>query len=298
MVILMDKVKEVQEKEPEIVLKVNRVGIKGVRKRIVTQSPEGELQFDTVLDAYVDLPKEQRGVHMSRNVEVFQEAIEKARRERTATLENVLIVICRNLLKKHKYASRAEVNAKTNYYFKEDLYDAQVYQAADVTMTISIERNGKDERRVAVTIPGMTVCPSAQKTYHEVEGTPLIQSPSHTQRAHISIEVKTEEKFVRFKHLVNAARRAFSAPSVSLLKRPDEHKLVKHAFENPRFIEDIVRYALHDIYHVLVDEGYPNNTVLRVDAESFESIHPYNVYARRIATLGELKEEELEKEKR
>ncbi|KXA92802.1 hypothetical protein AKJ64_02160 [candidate division MSBL1 archaeon SCGC-AAA259E17] len=85
---------------PEIALKVDRVGIEGVRKRIVTQSPEGKLQFDTIMNAYVDLPREQRGIHMSRNVEVFEEAIERAGSERPASLEEVLSEICSNLIKK------------------------------------------------------------------------------------------------------------------------------------------------------------------------------------------------------
>lgn len=292
----MEEHEEIQEKEPEIILKVDRVGIEGVRKRIVTQSPEGKLQFDTILDAYVDLPREQRGIHMSRNVEVFDEAIERARSERPASLEEVLFEICSNLLKKHEYANRAEVVGKTTYYLEEDFDDSEVYQVADVTMRITNERDGNDERRIAVTIPGMSVCPSAQRTFHESEETPLSKSPSHTQRADITIEARTKENFVRIEDLVKAARDAFSAPTVGLLKRMDEHKLIKRAFERPRFIEDLARHALHNIYHSLIEKDYPDDTVLLVDVTSFESIHPYNIYAQRITTLRELKEEE-EKEK-
>lgn len=288
----MSNYNEIQEEEPEISLKVNRVGIEGVRKRIVTHSPKGELQFDTTLSAYVDLPKKQRGVHMSRNVEVFQEAIENAREEEIDTLEDVLSEISRNLLEKHDYATHAEVIAKTNFYFEENFSGKKANQAAEVTMTIETDENGKDRRKVAVTIPGMTVCPSAQRTFQELEKTPLSYSPSHSQRATITIEVETNEKFVRLEHLIEAAHNAFSAPSVGLLKREDEHKLVKQAFERPRFIEDLVRHALYNTYQTLVNEGYPDDVILRVNAESFESIHPYNIYAHRNATLKQLKEEE------
>lgn len=289
---------EIQEEKPEIALKVNRVGIEGVRKRIVTYSPKGELQFDTTLSAYVDLPREQRGVHMSRNVEVFNEAIEKAREKKVATLENVLSEISRNLLEKHDYATRAEVIAKTNFYFEEDFSGKKTNQAAEVTMTIETDENGKDRRKVAVTMPGMTLCPCAQLTFHEEENIPLSYSPSHSQRAMITIEVETSGKFVRLEHLIEAARKAFSAPSVGLLKREDEYKLIKQAFERPRFIEDLVRHALYNTYQTLIKEGYPDDVILRVNAESLESIHPYNIYAHRSATLKQLKEEEQEKKKK
>lgn len=95
--------------------------------------------------------------------------------------------------KKHEYASRAEVVGKTTYYLEGDFNSSEVYQAADVTMKIMIERDGNDERRIAVAIPGMSVCPSAQRSFHEFEETPLNKSPSHTQRANITVEARTKE---------------------------------------------------------------------------------------------------------
>jgi len=287
---------EVQEEEPEIALKVDEIGIKDVKRKILIDSPSGKTHFDTVLDLYVDLPKSQRGVHMSRNFEVFQESIEEAKDEESASLEDLLSRICQNLLEKHEYATQAKIIAKTDYYFKEDFEGKETSQAADVVMRMKVSDSGEDERMTAVTIPGMTVCPSAQKTYHDIEGTPVTQSPSHTQRADLTLRVKTEGKFVRLESLISSARKAFSAPSVSLLKRSEEHELIKRAFERPRFIEDLERHALHNLYHSLIEKGFSKNTEITVEAESYESIHPHNIYARRSTTLGELEEERKEEE--
>lgn len=292
----MSEYEEIQEEEPEIALKVDEIGIKDVKRKILIDSPSGKTHFDTVLDLYVDLPKSQRGVHMSRNFEVFQESIEEAKDEESASLEDLLSRICQNLLEKHEYATQAKIIAKTDYYFKEDFEGKETRQAADVVMKMKVSDSGEDERMTAVTIPGMTVCPSAQKTYHDAEGTPLTQSPSHTQRANLTLRVKTEGKFVRLESLISAARKAFSAPSVSLLKRSEEHELIKRAFERPRFIEDLERHALHNLYHSLMEKGFSKNTELTVEAESYESIHPHNIYARRSITLGELEEERKEEE--
>lgn len=291
----MSSFRDVQEEEPKLALKIDRVGIRGARKKVVIYTPKGELQFDVVLDAYVDLPVTKRGAHMSRNIEAFVEAIEETRKKKFATLEEILLNTCRGLLQKHPHANRAEISAKTCYYFEENFTGSRVSQPADVTISTILDRKGEDKRRVAVSVLGMTVCPSAQQMFHETEKTPLAFAPSHTQRARLQVGAVTRERFVRIEHLIKAARRAFSAPTVDLLKKPDEHTLIRHAFERPRFIEDLVRHALYNLYRTLLEDGYPSDSILHVEAESYESVHPHNTFACRTVTLGELIEEEKRK---
>lgn len=294
----MSGFEEVQEEEPEVALRINRAGIKGVRRKITIHTPEGRLQFDVVIDAYVDLPVSKRGIHMSRNIEAFIEAIEEAQKEKPSMLEEVLLSGCRRLLKKHPYAARAEMIAKTTYYYNEDFTGTSAPQAADIIITTMLDRNGTDKRTVSVSILGITVCPSAQAVYRKMEKTRLPHTPSHSQRARLTVRVTTEGRFVRLEQLIDAARHAFSAPTVSLLKKSQEHLLIRQAFKRPRFIEDLVRYALHNVYHMLLSRKYPKNTILHVEAESYESVHPHNAYACRTATLHELLNEEKRKRRR
>lgn len=288
----MSEPEDVQEKKPEITLEIDKVGVKGVKKKISTRTPEGDFFYDVVLDAYVDLPKTKRGTHMSRDIEAFMEAIEEANKEKSSSLEEVLEDICERLIDKHSYASRVELIAKTRHQYKEDFFRSDTSEGADITICVSLNENGGDEKSVEVEIPGLTVCPCAQQTYSDEEETDLPRTPSHTQRVNLSIKATTKEKLVRLEWLIDAARQAFSAPNVSLLKREDEYKLIKHAYERPRFIEDLIRHALHNCYLILVNEKYPKDTVLKVEAESLESIHPHNAYASRETTLKNLIEEE------
>ena len=277
--------KEIQDEEPEIPLSIDKVGVRGVRRRIVTQSPKGPLFFDVVLDAYVDLPANRRGIHMSRNIEAFIEAIDQARVKGAPLIENVLEDACLILLEKHPYASKAEIKANTTFFYNEDFAGISSEEAANVSIVVIVDKNGSRHYSISVSVYGMTVCPSAQETYHQIEGTPLHKSPSHSQRAKLTLTVSTKGFFVRIEDLIDAARLAFSAPATSLLKREDEHLLVKKAFEKPRLVEDLVRYALHNVYHILRSNNCPEDTLISVEAESFESIHIHNAYASRTVTL-------------
>jgi len=286
--IWMSDLEEIQESKPEISLKIDRVGVKGVKKKITTKTPEGRFFYDVVLDAYVDLPKDKRGKHMSRDIEAFMESIEEAKKEDSSSLEGVLEHICQKLMKKHSYASKAELIAKTRHHYKEDFTGTTTTEAADAKISVSMSRESENAKSVKITIPGMNVCPCAQNTFSDKEGTPTDKTPSHTQRVNLSLEVTTRDKLVRLDWLVNSARQAFSAPVTSLLKREDEYELVKKAYQKPKFIEDIIRYALQNCFQKLKEENFPNGTKIRVEAESLESIHPHNAYACRETTLEEL----------
>lgn len=292
----MSDLEDVQEGEPEISLKIDKVGVKGVKRKISTRTPEGDFFYDVVLDAYVDLPKDKRGTHMSRDIEAFMEAIEEAEKEESSSLEEVLEDICRKLIEKHSYATRAEILARTRHQYDEDFTGTSTSEGADITISVSMKKNSDDDKRVKVKVPGMTVCPCAQKTFKDKENTKLEESPSHTQRVYLTIEANTKEKLIRLDWLIDSARKAFSVPVTSLLKREDEYNLIKEAYQKPRFIEDIIRHALHNCYHKLKDKDYSKDTKLKVEAESSESIHPHNAYASRETTLGELIEEEIELE--
>ncbi len=289
---LMTEPEEVQEREPEIALEIDKVGVKGVKRKISTRTPQGDFFYDVVLDAYVDLPKTKRGTHMSRDIEAFMEAIEEANKEKSSSLEEVLEDICERLIGKHSYATRVDLIAKTRHQYKEDFTECTTSEGADITIEVSMNKKGEDEKSVEVELPGLSVCPCAQKEYQDSEGTQLKKTPSHTQRVNLSIKATTEEKLVRLEWLIDAARQAFSAPTVSLLKREDEYRLIKQAYERPRFIEDLIREALHNCYLILSSERYSEDTVLKVEAESLESIHPHNAYACRKTTLKNLIEEE------
>ena len=280
--------RDVQNEEPEIPILIERVGVKGVKRKIVIYTPKGQISYDIKLNAFVDLPRNQRGVHMSRNIEVILEAINEASNGKFSTLEELLEAICHKLLEKHSYASKAEVNGQTSYFYKVNIFGNEIYEDADIKLKVSVNRSGSVKWCIGVSVEGLTVCPCAQSVYSELEGIETYKSPSHTQRAKLTINVETAGRVARIEWLIDASRKAFSAPVASLLKREDEYRLIKQAFSNPRFIEDVVRNALYNIAIKLVSEDFPSDTEIIVEGESFESIHPFNAYAYRKAYLKDV----------
>ncbi len=282
--------KDVQNEKPVYPIYISRVGVKNIKRRIILESPKGRLYFDAILDVYVDLPAERRGVHMSRNIEAFIEAIDAVRLKPLPTMEDILVTICDILLKKHEYATKAEVIAKTTFFYTEDFLGIPAEEAADVEIRVSKTREGDVIYVVKVGLSGITVCPCAQETYRSMEKTALPHTPSHTQRAKLYLSVKTKGVFVRIEKLIEAGKTAFSAPTLSLLKRLDEYRLIRHAFKNPRFVEDIARAAIYNLYRKM-NGKVPDNSEIEVEVISYESIHPYDAYAYAKFTLKDLRKE-------
>jgi len=281
---------DVQDDVPQHPIRIDRVGVKNVKRRVIIEGPKGELQFDVTIDAYVDLPIDKRGVHMSRNIMAFIEAIDAARLMVHPTVEKVLDKICDMLLEKHEYSSYAEVHARTTYFYEEDFTGTSTSEAADVEIKVFKSRDGITTYTTKVSVLGMTVCPCAQQVYSSIDNVSLPHAPSHTQKAKLSISLTTRDGFVRIEKLIDVARRSFSSPTVSLLKKYDEYKLIKHAFKNPRFVEDVVRSALYQIYECF-SKVLPGDTMVEVEILSYESIHPHDVYAHSKTTLEELGDE-------
>ena len=281
---------DIKDSEPGVKLRIDRVGVRGIRTRFPIKSPWGTLIYEAEVDAYVELPPDKRGVHMSRNIEAFAEVIYEARlKEHPTTVEGLLAEVAEKLLKKHDYTQKVEVVARTAYFF--DVGPRKGFsEPVDVVIRVVKSRSGEEVRELSISLLGLTVCPCAQMTFSLREGTELHKSPSHTQRARLTatITLRNTDKAPMINELAELLVNAFSAPVVGLLKRDDEYKVVKEGFEKPRFIEDVVRHALDAISRYLVERGFPPDARIKVEVESYESIHPYNAYACREATLEEL----------
>ena len=281
---------DIKDSEPGVKLRIDRVGVRGIRTRFPIKSPWGTLIYEAEVDAYVELPPDKRGVHMSRNIEAFAEVIYEARlKEHSTTVEGLLAEVAEKMLKKHDYTQRVEVVARTAYFFDVGPRKS-ISEPVDVVIRVIKSRNGEEVRELSISLLGLTVCPCAQMTFSLKEGTELHKSPSHTQRARLTatITLKNTGRVPMINELAELLVSAFSAPVMGLLKRNDEYEVIKKGFEKPRFIEDVVRHALDAISRYLVKRGFPPDARIKVEVESYESIHPYNAYACREATLEEL----------
>ncbi len=277
--------------------RLTRVGVRNVRKPVVVRREGGlgkELNntLSCAIDIYVDLPAEQKGSHMSRNVEVLNEVVEESMRNPVTAIEDFAADICRKLLVHHEYAQNAEVHISAEYYRTSKTPQGRdTFEIYTLLAGGTIVRGGPITKSVGVRAVGMTACPCAQQTVTEMlafEGDMPVMS--HNQRNVCTLMVTMpEDVSIEANDLIDIVEDSFSSPTYELLKRPDEGQVVINAHRNTKFVEDVVRgVALRvvDRYTELPDE-----VEFDIISDSEESIHKHDAYAEIVATMGELRQQ-------
>jgi GTP cyclohydrolase-4 len=276
--------------------KLTRVGVKGVRKPILVQREgiNGTLNhiLNCSIDIYVDLPGDQKGSHMSRNVEVLNEIVEESVKKPITAIEDVAADICRKLMVHHEYAKEGEVHIEAEYFraYKTPL-GKDTFESYTLLSGGHIERDGEITKMVGVEVIGMTACPCGQQTVTEMLE---IQSEhpvmTHNQRNVVTLMVYLpEDRSVEANDLIDLVEASFSSPTYELLKRPDEGQVIINAHSNTKFVEDVVRAVLDNFVKKYPD--LPDDVFIDVISDSEESIHKHDAFAEREATLGELRQE-------
>jgi GTP cyclohydrolase-4 len=277
---------------------LTRVGVRGVKKPVTVHRP-GEEPHGVVgvFDLFVDLPKTQKGTHMSRNLEALADILGEEGAQEAPSLENLCRRLAVRLLERHDYASHAHVRAETDYFLerrnpggKKSVEPYRLLAEAEAFRDGGQTGAGATLRRVGVQVVGMSACPCAMETVrhkftaagHAVpEGLPVI---THNQRNRVTLMLDLPGGAdVEAADLVGICEASLSAPTYEILKRGDEGDLVIRAHGEPRFVEDVVREALHR-----VDAKYRKlqGAAVFVSSEAEESIHKHNAYAERRTAVG------------
>lgn len=290
--------KDIQNRKIENSFMLTRVGITGLKKPIIVSRKGHKIHLVADIDAFVDLPADQKGSHMSRNVEVITELIESSVSDRVPSLEELGVSICEQLLERHEYASYAEVHIAADYFLeKKTASGRRSVEAYRLLSRSTAKKNGEHRRMIGVEVSGMTACPCAMETTKHIlkkehpshvpanEDIPTI---THNQRnkTQLLMEVPKNAE-VEAEDLISIVESSLSSPSYGILKREDEAMIVIDAHRNPKFVEDVVREILAKILQKYRE--LPDNVHVTVRSESEESIHKHNAFAERITTLGELR---------
>ena len=258
--------------------KLTRVGVKGVRKPVLVhrEGLDGTLNnaLNCSIDIFVDLPADQKGSHMSRNVEVLNEVVEESMRNPITAIEDMAADICRKLLVHHEYAMTADVSISSEYFRSSKTpLGRDTFEMFTLLAGGHIVRDGPLTKKIGVKVTGMTACPCAQQTVTEMlEYNGDMPVMSHNQRNVCTIMITMPEDV-----------------TIELLKRPDEGQVVINAHRNTKFVEDVVRGVLERIVAKYTD--LPDEVEIDVISDSEESIHKHDAFAERVATLGELRQE-------
>jgi GTP cyclohydrolase I/GTP cyclohydrolase-4 len=296
---------DLQASSPEVRLSLSRAGVTGVQKAVRMRHGEDEALVAAEIDCFVDLDPAQKGVHMSRFPELFEEAIDEVVMGEKLLVEQLAAHIAEHILDRQR-ALGAEVRIAARYPLERTTPVTGLRTQELVTLIGLAAASETHTRRViGVEATGITACPCAQGLVREraaerlrEAGYPsddveeilsLVPLATHNQRGRGTLYVGTDLR-LRGEELVDIVEHSMSSPIFELLKRPDELFVVEHAHLQPRFVEDVVRHMIGGVLarhgHELLDDDF-----VLARQVNFETIHDHDVLAERWGTVGELKRE-------
>ena len=249
---------DIQGSSDERRIPIDKVGIKGIRHPVrVRDRTQGEQHTVATFDMYVNLPHSFKGTHMSRFVEILN------RHEYEITVESfrtMLTEMAHTLEAQSGYVEMRFpyfVNKRAPVTGVESLMDYQVILTGEFV-------EGSADIRVTVRVPVTSLCPCSKE---------ISDYGAHNQRSEVTVSVSTRD-FIWIEELIELVEEQASCELYGLLKRPDEKYVTERAYDNPKFVEDMVR----DVASALNREDRVTSYV--VESENFESIHNHSAYAR------------------
>jgi GTP cyclohydrolase-4 len=295
---------DLQASRPEVQLGLSRAGVTGVSKAIRIRYGELEKLISADIECTVDLDPAQKGVHMSRFPELFEEAIDEVVIGEAFLIEVLAEHIARHIVGRQR-AFRAEVRIAARYPIERTTPVTGLPTQEMVSLLGIAAASERGVRRVVgVEAAGINACPCAQGLVRGSASERLLEAgfgevdverilelvplATHNQRGRGTLYVGSDAQ-VNAEQLVDIVEASMSAPVYELLKRPDELFVVEHAHLQPRFVEDSVRLALKGVL-----DAYPNladDDFLYSRQVNLETIHTHDVLAERYGTAGELRRE-------
>ena len=236
---------------------IDRVGVKEVTypMRLHTKGG-GEQHTVAKINMYVALPHYQKGTHMSRFLEVLNEHTgEPVCPERIPEITKAI--------RERLEAKEAHFEAEFTYFINKPAPVTGQKGLMNYEVKFACTANGETDFVMSVAAPAQSLCPCSKE---------ISEYGAHNQRCRIAAEVRTSS-MMWIEDLVEHLEAAASVPVFAVLKRPDEKWVTEKAYENPKFVEDIVR----DLATRLEDDARVE--WFSINSENFESIHSHNAYA-------------------
>jgi GTP cyclohydrolase I len=258
-------VEDVQSRRDERRIPIDQVGVTDLRYPIVVLDRDRQTQQTVArVTMSVDLPHQFKGTHMSRFIEVLN-------RHRGEVTMRTLPEMLREL-KERLHAEKAQAVVEFPYFLERAAPVSGARSLMEYECSFRAEINGGEEDFVlSVRVPVTSLCPCSKE---------ISDYGAHNQRGYVTVEVRTvrspgrEPAFVWIEELVEAAERSASAPVYPLLKRADERHVTMQAYDNPVFVEDMVRSVAVRL------RSDPRVAWFRVHAVNHESIHNHGAFAR------------------
>lgn len=238
-------------------LAINKVGIKDIRHPVrVRDRSGGEQHTIATFNMYVNLPHNFKGTHMSRFVEILNIP---GREISVDSFKDMLAEMTERL-----EAEAGHIEMTFTYFVNKAAPISGVQSLMDYEVTFIGEiRHGQPAMNLKVVVPVTSLCPCSKK---------ISRYGAHNQRSHVTINAQING-FIWIEDLIDLAEKEASCELYGLLKRPDEKYVTERAYENPKFVEDMVRDIAAQLNQ---DERI---AAYAVESENFESIHNHSAYA-------------------
>lgn len=248
---------DVQNRADVRAIPINKVGIKSVRHPVrIKDRSTGEQHTVASFNMYVNLPHNFKGTHMSRFIEILHSY---EREITTQSFRDMLAVTTEKL-----EAESSHIEMTFPYFVMKTAPESGVQSMMDYEVEFVGEKHGEETAvYVKVVVPVTSLCPCSKK---------IADYGAHNQRSHVTITVRATD-FVWIEELIDIAERQASCELYGILKRPDEKYVTERAYDNPKFVEDLVRDIAAELNADDRIEYY------QVESENFESIHNHSAYA-------------------
>lgn len=237
---------------------IDEVGIRAIRHPLLFRDRDGTAQPTVAtFEMYVSLPPEQKGTHMSRFVAILNERVHE------------LSIAGFGALLRHTAdrleSSDAFIRVRMPFFVNKHAPVSGVASLLDYDLMLDgrIE-NGKLSVMVEVVVPVTSLCPCSKE---------ISEYGAHNQRSHVTVRAWLADTSLCVRDLIDRVESEASSELFGLLKRPDEKLVTEQAYDNPKFVEDMVR----DVARNLCEETRIER--FEVSSENFESIHNHSAYA-------------------
>lgn len=235
---------------------IDKVGVKNLRYPILLSDKAHKRQHTIAqINMYVNLPHNFRGTHMSRFVEILNQF------RREIAIHNIGTIL--KTMKQELNAESAHIEMEFPYFIEKKAPVSSAIGLMEYRCKFIGDLTDRIRLILGVAVPITTLCPCSKE---------MAQKSAHNQRGEIRVAVRFKG-FFWIEDLIELIENCASSPVYSLLKREDEKYVTEHAYDNPVFVEDVVRNVAQKL------DTNSDITWYKVETESYESIHNHDAYA-------------------
>ena len=248
---------DVQSSNDTRQIPINKVGIKDIRHPVrVADRTGGEQNTIANFNMYVNLPHNFKGTHMSRFVEILNN---HEREISVKSFKDMMVEMTERL-----EAESGHIEMSFPYFVNKKAPVSGVMSLLDYDVTfIGDIIDGDNQLTLKILVPVTSLCPCSKK---------ISDYGAHNQRSHVTVTAKIKD-FVWIEEIIDLVEQEASCELYGLLKRPDEKAITERAYDNPKFVEDMVR----DVAARLNADDRIISYI--AESENFESIHNHSAYA-------------------